>query len=116
MKQAIFKPLEFLVFILAIASFLGQGKAKFCSNSLIYSLVQLLPCRPSLSPFHPIPPSPLCCNAIETLGQSCICALLDAPPVSGVDYNLAMSLPQKCASNFEPCNYFFLLLDLSTFF
>ncbi|KAA0058649.1 protein LIM1-like [Cucumis melo var. makuwa] len=48
--------------------------------------------RPSLSPFHPIPPSPLCCNAIETLGQSCICALLDAPPVSGVDYNLAMFL------------------------
>ncbi|XP_038900004.1 non-specific lipid-transfer protein P5-like [Benincasa hispida] len=103
MKQANFKPLQFLVFMMAIACFLEQGKAKFCSNSLISSLVQLIPCRPALSPFHPIPPSILCCNAIKTLGQSCLCALLDAPPVSGVDYNLAMSLPQKCATNFDPC-------------
>lgn len=115
MKQAKFKTLQFLVFMMAIACFLGQGKAKFCSNSLISSLVQLIPCRPALSPFHPIPPSLLCCNAIKTLGQSCLCALLDAPPVSGVDYNLAMSLPQKCATNFDPCKFFSCILISTSF-
>lgn len=112
MNKASFKPLQFLVFMMAIACFLEPGKAKFCSNSLISSLVQLIPCRPALSPFRPTPPSLLCCNALKTLGQPCLCAVLDAPPVSGVDYNLAMSLPQKCATNFDPCNYFSFISQL----
>lgn len=115
MNQVNFKPLQFLVFIMATTCVMEQGKAKFCSNSVISSLVQLIPCRPSLSPFRPIPPSFLCCNAIKTLGQPCLCALLDGPPVSGVDYNLAMLLPQKCSADFDPCTFFLPLNILWSF-
>ena len=115
MKPGSFKPLQFLVFMIAMTCFVEQSKAKFCSNSLISTLVQLIPCKPSLSPFSPMPPSLLCCHALKTLGQPCLCAVLDAPPVSGIDYNVAMLLPQKCALNFHPCNSFFFF-NLSTFF
>ncbi|KAG6593320.1 putative lipid-transfer protein DIR1 [Cucurbita maxima] len=103
MKPGSFKPLQFLVFMIAMTCFVEPSKAKFCSNSLISTLVQLIPCKPSLSPFSPMPPSLLCCHALKTLGQPCLCAVLDAPPVSGIDYNVAMLLPQKCALNFHPC-------------
>uniref|UniRef100_A0A0A0LEX2 Bifunctional inhibitor/plant lipid transfer protein/seed storage helical domain-containing protein n=1 Tax=Cucumis sativus TaxID=3659 RepID=A0A0A0LEX2_CUCSA len=63
----------------------------------------LMPCRPSVAPFRPIPPTVACCNAIKTLGQPCLCVLVNGPPITGVDRELAMLLPQKCTANFDPC-------------
>ncbi|CAL1379720.1 unnamed protein product [Linum trigynum] len=81
----------------------GEGKALTCGSTFFSALVQLIPCRAAVAPFSPIPPSDACCNAIRTLGQPCLCALVNGPPISGVDRNMAMLLPDKCSAIFDPC-------------
>ncbi|KAL2924744.1 Protein LIM1 [Bienertia sinuspersici] len=80
----------------------GQGHS--CSSTFFSALVQLIPCRTAVSPFSPIPPSEACCNAIRILGQPCLCVLVNGPPISGVDRSMALQLPDKCATKFDPCN------------
>ncbi|KAF2319434.1 hypothetical protein GH714_015797 [Hevea brasiliensis] len=57
----------------------------------------------AVAPYSPIPPSDACCNAVKSLGQPCLCVLVNGPPISGVDRNMALQLPDKCTANFEPC-------------
>ncbi|GMH19000.1 hypothetical protein Nepgr_020841 [Nepenthes gracilis] len=78
-------------------------EANTCGSTFFSALVQLMPCRPSVTPFSPIPPSETCCNAVKALGQPCLCVLLNGPPISGVDRSMAMLIPDKCMTNFEPC-------------
>ncbi|KAF2293626.1 hypothetical protein GH714_003494 [Hevea brasiliensis] len=59
--------------------------------------------RAAVAPYRSIPPSEACCNAVKSLGQPCLCVLLNGPPISGVDRNMALQLPDKCFANFEPC-------------
>ncbi|OVA11185.1 Bifunctional inhibitor/plant lipid transfer protein/seed storage helical domain [Macleaya cordata] len=95
-----------VVFLVAMAAMVeGQGAAGTCGNTFFSSLVQLIPCRPAVTPFSPIPPSEACCNAVRMLGRACLCVLVNGPPISGVDRNMAMELPAKCTANFEPCTY-----------
>ncbi|XP_047334066.1 putative lipid-transfer protein DIR1 [Impatiens glandulifera] len=81
----------------------SSSSSSTCSSSFFSTLVQLIPCRPSVAPFSPIPPNEVCCQAIRLLGQPCLCILINGPPISGVDRNMAIQLPDKCAANFEPC-------------
>uniref|UniRef100_A0A7N0TZI9 Bifunctional inhibitor/plant lipid transfer protein/seed storage helical domain-containing protein n=1 Tax=Kalanchoe fedtschenkoi TaxID=63787 RepID=A0A7N0TZI9_KALFE len=74
-----------------------------CQNTFFSSLVQLIPCRPAVAPFSPYHPSEACCSAVKGLGQPCLCVVVNGPPISGVDRNMAVLLPQKCTTNFEPC-------------
>lgn len=80
-----------------------QAQGHSCSSTFFSALVQLIPCRTAVSPFSPIPPTETCCNAIKTLGQPCLCVLVNGPPISGVDRTMALQLPGKCATNFDPC-------------
>ncbi|XP_021739253.1 protein LIM1 [Chenopodium quinoa] len=93
----------FVVMMLIMSVMVRQGQGHTCSNTFFSALVQLLPCRTAVSPFSPIPPSETCCNAIKTLGQPCLCVLVNGPPISGVDRSMALQLPDKCATNFDPC-------------
>ncbi|KAJ0094577.1 hypothetical protein Patl1_17250 [Pistacia atlantica] len=83
---------------------LAQGKSHPCGNTFFSALVQLIPCRAAVAPFSPIPPSDACCNAVKSLGQPCLCTLVNGPPIAGIDRNMAMQLPDKCTANFEPCD------------
>ncbi|XVF22988.1 hypothetical protein REPUB_Repub12eG0218300 [Reevesia pubescens] len=76
---------------------LEQGQGTVCGSTFFSALVQLIPCRPSFGRFSPIPPSEACCNAIKVLGQPCLCVLVNGPPVSGVDWNMALQQPDKNA-------------------
>ncbi|RZC59822.1 hypothetical protein C5167_007123 [Papaver somniferum] len=93
-----------LLFAAIAAVMVGQAAGQGCSYTFFSSLVQLIPCRPAVSPFSPIPPSEACCNSVRMLGRACLCVLVNGPPISGVDRNMAMELPAKCTANFEPCN------------
>ncbi|KAF8398447.1 hypothetical protein HHK36_017375 [Tetracentron sinense] len=93
-----------MVFMVAMASMMEHGMGHSCSSTFFSALVQMIPCRAAVAPFSPIPPSEACCNAIRTLGQPCLCVLVNGPPISGVDRSMAMQLPAKCTTNFEPCD------------
>ncbi|XP_050209328.1 non-specific lipid transfer protein GPI-anchored 9 [Mercurialis annua] len=92
-----------LVVMLVAVTGLLQVEAHPCGSTFFSALVQLIPCRAAVAPFSPIPPSDTCCNAVKTLGQPCLCVLVNGPPISGVDRNMALQLPDKCIANFEPC-------------
>lgn len=81
-----------------------QSKGHACSSTFFAALVQLIPCRAAVAPFQPIPPSEACCSAIKALGQPCLCVLVNGPPISGVDRNMASQLPEKCTTDFQPCD------------
>ncbi|KAL6981663.1 hypothetical protein U1Q18_023288, partial [Sarracenia purpurea var. burkii] len=72
----------------------GKGQTT-CGSTFFSALVHLIPCRAAVTPFSPIPPSDSCCSAIRTLGQPCLCVLVNGPPITGVDRNMAMQLPDK---------------------
>ncbi|CAH9092080.1 unnamed protein product [Cuscuta europaea] len=74
-----------------------------CGSTFVSAIIQLLPCRPAVSPFRPYPPSEACCAAVRSLGQPCLCVILNGPPIIGVDRNMALQLPDRCTANFEPC-------------
>ncbi|KAM7266320.1 hypothetical protein ACFE04_004217 [Oxalis oulophora] len=96
----------FAVFVLVMAmacSVAAQGQGHSCATTFFSTLVQLIPCRPSVAPFSPIPPTEACCSSIKALGQPCLCVLVNGPPISGVDRNMALQLPDKCSANFGPC-------------
>ncbi|PON52823.1 Bifunctional inhibitor/plant lipid transfer protein/seed storage helical domain containing protein [Parasponia andersonii] len=80
-----------------------QGPVPTCASTFFSALIQLIPCRAAVAPFSPIPPSEACCNSLKALGQPCLCVLVNGPPISGVDRNMALQLPEKCTANFEPC-------------
>ncbi|KAA8520265.1 hypothetical protein F0562_014521 [Nyssa sinensis] len=98
------KAVPLLMFLVVMASLVEQGKGHSCASTFFSALVQLIPCRAAVSPFSPNPPTDACCTAIKTLGQPCLCVLVNGPPISGVDRNMAMQLPDKCTANFEPCD------------
>jgi hypothetical protein len=102
--------LPLLVFMLVMTGLVEQGKGNTCPSTFFSALVQLIPCRAAVAPFSPVPPSEACCNALKVLGQPCLCVLVNGPPISGVDRNMALQLPEKCTANFEPCT---LSLSLS---
>ncbi len=104
------KSLPLLVFMLVMTGLVGQGQSTTCHSTFFSSLVQLIPCRGSVSPFSPTPPTEVCCIALKALGQPCLCVLVNGPPISGVDRNMALQLPDKCIANFEPC--IFLLFSI----
>ncbi|KAK7334779.1 hypothetical protein VNO80_26542 [Phaseolus coccineus] len=95
-----------LVWVLMMIVGLGfrEVESSPCTSTFFSALVQLIPCRAAVAPFSSIPPSDACCNALRTLGQPCLCVLVTGPPISGVDRNMASQLPDKCTTNFEPCN------------
>ncbi|KAL9677414.1 hypothetical protein QQ045_005643 [Rhodiola kirilowii] len=80
-----------------------EHRTQICQNTFFSTLVQLIPCRPAVAPFSPYLPSDACCSAVKGLGQPCLCAVVNGPPISGVDRNMAVLLPEKCTTNFEPC-------------
>ena len=96
------KVLPLLLVLLGITSLVAQGENTPCTSTFFSALVQLLPCRTAIAPFSPIPPTEACCNAVKALGQPCLCFLVNGPPISGVDRNMALQLPEKCTANFEP--------------
>ncbi|GAV85686.1 LTP_2 domain-containing protein [Cephalotus follicularis] len=99
------RSLSLLVFALVITRMVQHGQGLSCGSTFFSALVQLIPCRAAVAPFSPIPPSETCCNAIKSLGQPCLCVLVNGPPISGVDRNMALQLPDKCTANFEPCTF-----------
>ncbi|KAG8391286.1 hypothetical protein BUALT_Bualt01G0172200 [Buddleja alternifolia] len=104
MKLPESKTRPFLMIMLVMASVLVQESgAHPCGSTFFSALVQLIPCRASVMPFSPIPPSESCCASIKALGQPCLCVLVNGPPISGVDRSMALQLPEKCTANFEPC-------------
>ncbi|CAH9108192.1 unnamed protein product [Cuscuta epithymum] len=93
-----------LVMVVVItANLVQEGKGNSCGATFFSALVQLIPCRAAVAPYSPVPPGEACCAAIKALGQPCLCVLVNGPPISGVDRNMAMQLPDKCTANFEPC-------------
>jgi len=94
-----------LVWILMMmVGLVAEVESSACTSTFFSALVQLIPCRAAVAPFSSIPPSEACCNALRALGQPCLCVLVNGPPISGVDRNMASQLPDKCTTNFEPCN------------
>ncbi|XP_028799779.1 protein LIM1-like [Neltuma alba] len=104
MKQFGSKASSILLVLLIVRALVVQGQTTQCTSTFFSALVQLIPCRLSVAPFSPIPPSDACCSAIKALGQPCLCVLVNGPPISGVDRNMALQLPEKCTTNFEPCD------------
>ncbi|CAK7330751.1 unnamed protein product [Dovyalis caffra] len=92
-----------LVLVLVLTCLVEQGQSHPCGSTFFSALIQLIPCRAAVAPFSPIQPSEACCNAVKALGQPCLCTLVNGPPISGVDRNMALQLPDKCSTNFEPC-------------
>ncbi|WVZ00270.1 hypothetical protein V8G54_026339 [Vigna mungo] len=90
--------------VMMMVGLVGQVESSSCTSTFFSSLVQLIPCRAAVAPFSSIPPSDACCNALRALGQPCLCVLVNGPPISGVDRNMASQLPNKCTTNFQPCN------------
>ncbi|XP_014499461.2 protein LIM2 [Vigna radiata var. radiata] len=89
--------------VMMMVGLVGQVESSSCTSTFFSSLVQLIPCRAAVAPFSSIPPSDACCNALRALGQPCLCVLVNGPPISGVDRNMASQLPNKCTTNFQPC-------------
>ncbi|RZB97024.1 hypothetical protein D0Y65_020628 [Glycine soja] len=85
-----------------MAGLVAQVQSNPCTSTFFSALVQLIPCRAAVAPFSPIPPNDACCNALKGLGQPCLCVLVNGPPISGVDRNMASQLPEKCTANFDP--------------
>uniref|UniRef100_A0A2C9VII7 Bifunctional inhibitor/plant lipid transfer protein/seed storage helical domain-containing protein n=1 Tax=Manihot esculenta TaxID=3983 RepID=A0A2C9VII7_MANES len=102
MKVSGGKTLPILIFVVVMTGLVEQGKGHVCANTFFSALVQMIPCRAAVAPYSPIPPSEACCNAVKSLGQPCLCVLVNGPPISGVDRNMALQLPDKCTANFEP--------------
>lgn len=94
-----------LVFTVVMTSLVEQGRVKSCPSTFFSALVQLIPYRAVVAPFSTLPPSKACCNALKAIGQPCLCVLVNGPPISGVDQNMFLQLPEMCTANFEPCNY-----------
>lgn len=109
-KFASYKAVSLLWILLIMAGLVAQVQSNPCTSTFFSALVQLIPCRAAVAPFSPIPPNDACCNALKGLGQPCLCVLVNGPPISGVDRNMASQLPDKCTANFEPCD---LSLSLS---
>lgn len=103
MKFSSYKAVSLLWFLLIMAGLVAQVQSSPCTSTFFSALVQLIPCRAAVAPFSPIPPSDSCCNALKALGQPCLCVLVNGPPISGVDRNMASQLPEKCTANFDPC-------------
>ncbi|GFY92164.1 bifunctional inhibitor/lipid-transfer protein/seed storage 2S albumin superfamily protein [Actinidia rufa] len=105
MKLFCAKALTILVLIMVGLVEQGQGQVpgQTCGSTFFGALVQLIPCRAAVAPFSMVEPPLACCNAIKTLGQPCLCVLINGPPITGIDRNMALQLPGKCAANFEPC-------------
>lgn len=104
MKGSGTKALTMLVtVVLVMTCLIQQGRSHPCGSTFFGALVQLIPCRAAVAPFSPIPPSEACCNAIKALGQPCLCVLVNGPPITGIDRDMALELPDKCTANFEPC-------------
>ncbi|KAK0574633.1 hypothetical protein LWI29_026514 [Acer saccharum] len=99
------KALPMLVIVLVMTSSVEKGRSHPCGSTYFSALVQLIPCRSSVAPFSPIPPSEICCNAVKSLGQNCLCEIVNGPPITGIDRNMALQLPDKCTANFEPCDF-----------
>ncbi|GER57400.1 histone H3, partial [Striga asiatica] len=91
----------FMILVLVIASFVQESTAHPCGSTFFSALVQLIPCRAAVAPFSPSPPTESCCDSVKALGQPCLCVLVNGPPISGVDRDMAMQLPEKCTANFE---------------
>lgn len=104
MKFSSYKAVSLLWFLLIMAGLVAQVQSSPCTSTFFSALVQLIPCRAAVAPFSPIPPNDACCNALKGLGQPCLCVLVNGPPISGVDRNMASQLPDKCTANFEPCD------------
>ncbi|CAL5380493.1 unnamed protein product [Camellia sinensis] len=85
-----------LLVVVVMVGLVEQGKGQNCGSTFFSALVQLIPCRAAVAPFSPIPPSEACCTAIKSLGQPCLCVLINGPPITGVDRNMALQLPEKC--------------------
>ncbi|KAF3628124.1 polygalacturonase [Capsicum annuum] len=96
--------LAMLVLVITFSVSMKGSNGHPCSSTFFSALIQLIPCRQSVIPFSPIPPSEACCASIKALGQPCLCVLVNGPPISGVDRNMALQLPDKCTANFEPCD------------
>ncbi|XP_072994843.1 uncharacterized protein [Typha latifolia] len=95
---------SWLVILVLLLGSAGHAMGQGCTSTFFATLVQLLPCRPAVAPFSPASPSEACCNAIKTLGQPCLCVLVNGPPITGIDRVMAMQLPGKCTVNFQPCS------------
>ncbi|KAG9450677.1 hypothetical protein H6P81_010642 [Aristolochia fimbriata] len=95
--------LMWVVFLVTLGEALKPGLSQACPTSYYSALMQLLPCRQAVGPFSPLPPSEACCVVVKSLGQPCLCSIINGPPISGVDRSMAMLLPAKCAANFGPC-------------
>ncbi|XP_047313938.1 putative lipid-transfer protein DIR1 [Impatiens glandulifera] len=93
-----------LVLLLVMVCLADQGESQTCSRSFFSTMIQLIPCRPAVVSFSPIGPSQACCQAVRTLGQPCLCFLVNGPPIYGFDRSMVLQLPEKCIVNFEPCN------------
>ena len=102
-KFASYKAVSLLWILLIMAGLVAQVQSNPCTSTFFSALVQLIPCRAAVAPFSPIPPNDACCNALKGLGQPCLCVLVNGPPISGVDRNMASQLPEKCTANFDPC-------------
>ncbi|AES69336.2 putative bifunctional inhibitor/plant lipid transfer protein/seed storage helical [Medicago truncatula] len=111
-----YKTMSLLGFFLIMVTLVSQVQSSPCSSTFFSSLVQLIPCRGAVAPFSPIPPNDSCCNALRALGQPCLCVLVNGPPISGVDRNMASQLPDKCATSFDPCVFLVSLYPLSSIF
>ncbi|CAO2819234.1 unnamed protein product [Amaranthus hypochondriacus] len=92
-----------IAMVLIMTVMVDQSRGHSCDSTFFSSLVQLIPCRRAVSPFSPTLPSMACCNAVKALGQPCLCVLVKGPSVSGVDRGMTLQLPEKCSTNFDPC-------------
>lgn len=98
------RTLVMLILVITYSSIAVKGSNGHpCSSTFFSALIQLIPCRASVVPFSSVPPSEACCASIKALGQPCLCVLINGPPISGVDRNMAVQLPEKCTANFEQC-------------
>ncbi|WP_157213129.1 hypothetical protein, partial [Vibrio vulnificus] len=73
-----------LIVVMFASLMVQQSDAHPCGSTFFSALVQLIPCRASVAPFSPIPPTEGCCAAVKALGQPCLCVLVNGPPISGV--------------------------------
>jgi len=102
--------------VMMMVGLVAEVESSSCTTTFFSSLVQLIPCRAAVAPFSSIPPTDACCNALRALGQPCLCVLVNGPPISGVDRNMASQLPNKCTTNFQPCNLSSLSFNADTLY
>ncbi|CAI9112398.1 OLC1v1012846C1 [Oldenlandia corymbosa var. corymbosa] len=59
---------------------------------------ELMSCRPAVTPPNPSNPSSVCCTALKHADMSCLCSFKNSTflPTIGIDWNLAVQLPEKC--------------------